>query len=46
MQATMDLINEGKYVTWSLPKNTFIILTTNPDDGQFAVQSLDNAQKT
>lgn len=46
MQATMELINEGKYISWSLPKNTSIILTTNPDDGSFSVQSLDNAQKT
>lgn len=46
MQATMELINEGKYISWSLPKNTTICLTTNPDDGQFSVQSLDAAQKT
>ena len=46
MQATMELINEGKYISWSLPKNTTICLTTNPDDGEFAVQSLDSAQKT
>ena len=46
MQATMELINEGKYISWSLPKNTTICLTSNPDDGEFAVQSLDSAQKT
>ena len=46
MQATMELINEGKYISWSLPKNTSVVLTTNPDDGQFSVQSLDSAQKT
>jgi hypothetical protein len=46
MQATMELINEGKYISWSLPKNTSICLTTNPDDGEFNVQSLDPAQKT
>ena len=46
MQATMELINEGKYISWSLPKNTTICLTTNPDDGEFSVQSLDSAQKT
>lgn len=46
MQATMELINEGKYISWSLPENTTICLTTNPDNGEFAVQSLDNAQKT
>ena len=46
MQATMELINEGKYISWSLPKNTTICLTTNPDDGEFSVQALDSAQKT
>jgi hypothetical protein len=46
MQATMELINEGKYISWNLPKNTTICLTTNPDDGEFSVQSLDPAQKT
>lgn len=46
MQATMELINEGKYISWSLPKNTTICLTTNPENGEFNVASLDNAQKT
>jgi hypothetical protein len=46
MQATMELINEGRYVSWSLPKNTSIILTSNPDNGEFSVSSLDTAQKT
>ena len=45
-QATMDLINECKYISWSLPKNTTICLTNNPDDGSYNVSSLDNAQKT
>ena len=46
MQATMELINEGKYISWSLPTNTTIVLTSNPDDGEFQVSSLDTAQKT
>lgn len=46
MQATMDLIQEAKYITWSLPKNTSIVLTNNPEDGSYSVQSLDAAQKT
>lgn len=46
MQATMELINTAKYVSWSLPKNTSVVLTSNPDDGEFSVTSLDNAQKT
>ena len=46
MQATMELINEGKYISWSLPKNTSIVLTSNPDNGEFSITSLDSAQKT
>lgn len=46
MQATMEIINTAKYVSWNLPKYTSIVLSSNPDDGQFSVTSLDNAQKT
>ena len=46
IQATMELINTGRYSTWELPKYTTIVLTANPDDGQFNVQSMDDAQKT
>lgn len=46
MQACMELINTGKYVSWSLPKNTSIALTTNPDNGSYSVTSLDSAQKS
>lgn len=46
MQATMTLIETQTYYSWSLPKNWHIILTTNPDDGNYNVTSLDGAQKT
>ncbi len=46
MQATMTLIQTGKYISWSLPKNTMIALSSNPDSGQFSVTSLDPAQKS
>ena len=26
MQATMELVNKGEYVSWKLPKNTQIVL--------------------
>ena len=39
-------INTAQYISWHLPKYTSIVLTSNPDDGQFSVTSLDNAQKT
>lgn len=46
LQACMELILTQRYVSWSLPKKTTIILTNNPDDGTNNVNSLDEAQKT
>lgn len=46
MQATMQLIQDGKYISWNLPKNTTIVLSTNPDSGSYAVSSLDPAQRS
>ena len=46
MQACMEIINTARYISWKLPKYTSIVLSSNPDDGQFSVTSLDNAQKT
>lgn len=39
-------IDRGQYISWSLPENWTIILTSNPDNGDYNVNSLDNAQKT
>jgi hypothetical protein len=46
MQATMELIDRQEYISWKLPKDWHIILTTNPDNGDYNVTSLDIAQKT
>ena len=46
IQATMELIDRGEYISWSLPPNCTIILTSNPDNGDYNVNSMDNAQKT
>lgn len=46
LQAVMDLVLEQKYISWSLPKRTTIILTSNCDDGTANVNSLDEAQST
>ncbi len=46
MQACMTLIETQKYISWELPKGWTIILTTNPDDGEYLVTSMDTAQKT
>lgn len=45
-QATMELIDRQSYMSWKLPKDWHIILTTNPDNGEYLVTSLDSAQKT
>ena len=44
LKAGMDLILEQKYVSWSLPKGTTIVITQNPDDGNYNVESQDEAQ--
>jgi len=46
IQAIMELIDRQQYVSWSLPKDWHIILTDNPDNGDYLVNSIDNAQKT
>lgn len=46
LQACMDLILEQKYVSWSLPEKTTIVLSNNPDDGNYNVSSLDEAQRS
>lgn len=45
IQACMDLIYESKYISWELPKDWHIILTSNPDDGNYLVSGQDDAQK-
>ena len=46
MQACMEIIDRQEYIAWRLPKNWHVVLTTNPDNGNYQVTSLDNAQKT
>lgn len=46
LQAVMEIINTGSYVSWSLPKYTNICLTSNPDNGSYAVTGLDDAIKS
>jgi hypothetical protein len=42
----MELIDRQTYISWSLPKDWHIILTANPDNGDYMVNSVDSAQKT
>lgn len=44
--ACMTLIAEQRYATWGLPLGSSIILTCNPSDQDFFVQSEDSAQET
>ena len=46
IQAVMELVDRQEYISWKLPKNWHIILTANPDDGSYLVQSIDSAQRT
>lgn len=46
IQAVMELIDRQTYISWSLPKDWHIILTANPDNGDYMVNSIDAAQKT
>jgi len=46
IQACMELIDRQEYISWKLPKDWHIILTSNPDNGEYTVNSIDQAQKT
>ena len=43
MNCVMEIICTGKYMTWELPKYTTLVLSANPDSGEFLVQSQDSA---
>lgn len=43
MNCVMEIICTGKYMTWELPKYTTLVLSSNPDSGEFNVQSQDSA---
>ncbi len=46
IQACMEICDRQEYISWKLPKDWHIILTANPDDGEYLVNSIDTAQKT
>jgi MoxR-like ATPase len=46
IQAVMELVDRQEYISWKLPKDWHIILTANPDNGSYLVQSIDTAQRT
>ena len=44
-QAVMDLIKDREYMTRKLPEKTTVMLTSNPDNGNYNVVGLDKAQQ-
>lgn len=46
VQATMSLIETQEYISWKLPLDSHIVLSTNPDDGENFVTALDKAQSS
>ena len=46
IQACMELVDRQQYISWTLPKDWHIILTANPYNGDYMVNSVDSAQKT
>jgi len=46
LQATMELIDRQEYISWKLPKDWHIILSTNPDNGDYNVNTMDQAQRS
>lgn len=46
MQAIMSLIQFGEYISWKLPNKTHLLLTSNEDNGDYNVTTLDNAQQS
>lgn len=41
-QAIMELINSGEYASYKLPSNCSIVLTSNPNDGNYNIVSADD----
>lgn len=46
IQACMELIDRQEYISWKLPKGWTILLTSNPNNGEYTVTEMDEAQKT
>ncbi len=46
IQAVMELVDRQEYISWKLPKDWHIVLTANPDNGDYLVNSIDTAQRT
>jgi hypothetical protein len=45
-QALMEICDRQEYISWKLPKDWHIMLTANPDNGNYMVNAIDVAQRT
>ena len=46
LAAVMELISRQEYFSWKLPPNSTVVLTANPEGGDFNVTEIDEAIKT
>lgn len=46
LQAAMEIVDKQEYVSWRLPKGSTVILSNNPDDGEYFVSTQDTAHAT
>jgi MoxR-like ATPase len=46
IQAVMELVDRQEYISWKMPKDWHILLTANPDNGEYLVNTIDTAQRT
>lgn len=46
LQATMELVQNQEYISWKLPKNSHILLTSNPEEGDYIINTSDSAMRT
>ena len=46
LQSVMELIDRQEFISWKLPKDCHIFLTSNPDNGDYIVSSVDEAMET
>jgi hypothetical protein len=44
MQAIMEIVDNQSYFSWKLPKGSTIVLSSNPDNGDYNVTTEDTAQ--
>ncbi len=43
-QSVMEITCRQEYISWRLPKGSTVLLTTNPDNGNYSVTGMDEAQ--